>query len=240
MKNKEKIFWGSFLVISAVFLIVTKLGFFQDIGVFSLLMTVFFVACLIKSIVHISFTGMLFSVAFLCIIYAKPLGIEAITPWTVLGAALLGSIGLSLIFKPKHGKYYQKYYKNYGDAFDPGEKFDTIDQVDGDNVTFGTSWGSSIKYVNAQNFANAQIRCSFGAMKVYFDNAQITGDKAYITLDVSFAGVELFVPKTWDVVCNANTSFGGIEEKNKNHPDGTKTVFLNGKVSFSGITIIYV
>lgn len=236
MKSKEKIFWGAFLVIAAIFLIVTKLGFFQDIGVFSLLITVFFAACLIKSVVHLSFTGILFSIAFLCIIYAKPLGIEAITPWTVLGAALLGSIGLSLIFRPKHGKY----YKNYGEAFESKEKFDTIDQVDGDNVNFGTSWGSSIKYVNAKNFSNADIRCSFGAMKVYFDNAEMTGDKAYITLDVSFAGVEFFVPKCWETVCNVDTSFAGIEEKNRSVPDGTKTVFLNGKASFSGITIIYV
>ena len=45
----------------------------------------------------------LFSIAFICIIYDDWLGITALTPWTVLGAALLGSIGLSLIFKKKSG-----------------------------------------------------------------------------------------------------------------------------------------
>lgn len=237
MKNGKKIFWGLFLIIAAVFLVVTKMGYCQEIGVFSLLLTVFFAACLIKSIVHISFSGILFSIAFLCIIYAKPLGIEALTPWTVLGAALLGSIGLSMIFRPKWKNKTGTFYQNYCHH---QEHFDTVDQVDGDQVAFGTSWGSSIKYVHSENFSNAAVRCSFGAMKVYFDNVRMAGDSASVLLDVSFAGVELFMPKTWTVVCNADTSFGGLEEKNRNIPDGTRTLYLTGKIRFAGVTIIYV
>ena len=76
--KKERIFWGLFFIVAAIFLLVSRLGFLGDIGVWSLLLTVFFVACLVKSIAHRSVSGVLFAVAFLCIIYAKPLGIEAI------------------------------------------------------------------------------------------------------------------------------------------------------------------
>ena len=41
---------------------------------------------------------MLFSLAFAAILFDEALGIEAITPWPVLGAALLGTIGLNMIF----------------------------------------------------------------------------------------------------------------------------------------------
>ena len=41
---------------------------------------------------------MLFSLAFLIIVNDELLGLEAITPWPVLGAALLGSLGLNLLF----------------------------------------------------------------------------------------------------------------------------------------------
>ena len=76
--KKERIFWGLFFIVAAIFLLVSRLGFLGDIGLWSLLLTVFFVACLVKSIAHKSVSGVLFAVAFLCIVYAKPLGIEAI------------------------------------------------------------------------------------------------------------------------------------------------------------------
>lgn len=44
--------------------------------------------------------------AFLIIVNDKVLGMEAITPWPVLGAAVLGSIGLKFLFPGfgrKHG-----------------------------------------------------------------------------------------------------------------------------------------
>lgn len=237
MKNGQKVFWGIFLIIAAIFVVVAKLGFYQEISVFSLLLTVFFAAFLIKSIFDISFPGILFSIAFLCIIYAEPLGIEALTPWTVLGAALLGSIGLSMIFKPK---WKRQHCHNNQECNCHYEHFDTIDQVDGDSVSFGTSWGSSIKYVNSVNFSNADVHCSFGAMKVYFDKVIMAGNMATVSLNVSFAGVEMYVPKEWTVVSNVDTAFGGLEEKNKNASDGSMKLILKGKMSFSGVTIIYI
>mgnify|MGYP006893000712 FL=1 len=68
------------------------------------------VQCFIDGILYLAlfkwypqreFLGNPVSIAFICIIYDDWLGITALTPWTVLGAALLGSIGLSLIFKKK-------------------------------------------------------------------------------------------------------------------------------------------
>ena len=48
--KKERIFWGLFFIVAAIFLLVSRLGVLGDIGVWSLLLTVFFVACLVKSI----------------------------------------------------------------------------------------------------------------------------------------------------------------------------------------------
>lgn len=79
-------------------MVISKLGYFPDINAFSLILTVFLVVIIAKSIPHLNFSGILFPIAFICIIYARQLGITAITPWTVLIAALFGSIGLSMIF----------------------------------------------------------------------------------------------------------------------------------------------
>lgn len=61
--------------------------------------TVVFAATLITSLINRSLGGTIFSIAFLLIIYAKPLHIESIVPWTVLLAAFLVWGGLRLIFK---------------------------------------------------------------------------------------------------------------------------------------------
>ena len=102
---------------------------------------------MIKSLLVVSFTGILFSIAFLCILHAEALGITAITPWPVLGAALLGSIGLSLIFPHRH-----KYWKNHVE-----EEFESVDQVDGNVIQLSTSFGSSIKYVNSEDLEHVKM-----------------------------------------------------------------------------------
>jgi hypothetical protein len=78
-------------------------------------------------------------------------------------------------------------------------------------------------------------------MKVYFDNAHITADAAEITLRLSFSAIEIFLPKGWRIVDNIQRSFSGIEEKNRNAPEkDAPVVTINGEVSFSGVTILYV
>lgn len=102
--KKERIFWGVLFILAGIFLVISKLGYFPDMNVFSLLLTVFLVVVIVKSLLRLNFAGILFPIAFISIIYAKQLGITAITPWTVLIAALFGSIGLSMIFH-KHPKW---------------------------------------------------------------------------------------------------------------------------------------
>ena len=100
-KNSGKILWGLFFILAAVYVVVSKLWIMPEISVFSVLLTVFFIWLFLNGIRNVNFWEILFSIAFICIIYDDQLGITALTPWTVLGAALLGSIGLSLIFKKR-------------------------------------------------------------------------------------------------------------------------------------------
>ena len=103
--KSSKVFWGIFFILAAVYVVISKFGILPDIGVFSIILTVFFLWLFVEGIRNVNFWEILFSIAFICIIYDKPLGITALTPWTVLGAAFLGSIGLSLIFGGKKRKW---------------------------------------------------------------------------------------------------------------------------------------
>lgn len=231
--KKDSIFWGLILILAGVFLVISKLGYFPDINVFSLLLTVFLVVVIVKSLIKVNFAGVLLPIAFICIIYDKQLGITEITPWTVLIAALLGSIGLSMIFNKKikwvNNKYNSEDYK-----------FKKIDVEDESYVKFKNSFGASTKYINTDKFKEADFNCSFGAMKVYFDNAIMSNGNAILRINASFSGIELFIPRTWKIDDKTNVFLGAVSEKNKNDQTTTNNLTLVGEISFSGVEIIYI
>ena len=96
--KKDNIFWGVLLLLAAVYILAHSLGFTPDISLMRIVIGIICVMCFIKSAIRLEFGGMLFSLAILLIMFEHVLGIEALTPWPVLWAALFGSIGLTGIF----------------------------------------------------------------------------------------------------------------------------------------------
>ncbi len=235
--KKERIFWGIFLIFGAIFILAAKMGFMQEVGVWSLIWTVLFAAILLKSIIKVNFFGIFMSIAFFAIIYAKPLQIEMITPWPVLGAAVLLSIGCSMIFPKMH---FRKFCKKHNIQFVNGGKEQVINEEDEGNCHCSVSFGSSIKYINSEAFESAGFEVSFGSLQVYFDNAIMKGSEAYIHVDNSFGSTELYIPRTWTVVSGVESVFGGVEKKGREEPNGLHKVILQGDNSFGSISIIYV
>ncbi len=231
--KRENIFWGLFFLCAGVFLIIGKLGFLPDINFFTLACTVLLVAWLIRGVRRVSFGEILFPVAFLCILYDDILGIESLTPWPVLGAAAFFTIGLSIIFKDRFPRGYETYVHR------SCSEESTAEDILDDNFRFGNTFASSVKYVKSDNFTNAQISCSFGEIKVYFDDAIIQNGNATLQLDVKFGNAQLFIPKTWNVINHATAVFGAIEEKNRNCSTGSPTLTLVGDIAFGATEIFY-
>lgn len=230
--KKEKVFWGFLFILTGIFLIISRMGYFPDVNVISLILTVFLVSIIVKSVIHVSFSGILFPIAFLCIIYDKQLGITDITPWTVLIAALLGSTGLSMIFDKRSRWLHINHKWNDND-------FETIDVEDEGNVIFKNSFSGSTKYINTDKFEKADLSCSFGEMKVYFDNATMLNDNAIVRISVSFGEMQLYIPKEWRVINNLNLSFAEVNSNNKSEII-TNTLTLVGSVSFGELEVIYI
>lgn len=229
--KKERIFWGVFFIAAAILLIVGKLGMLGEVNVWTLIGTIVLSACLIKSIMYKNIGGILFTIAFFCILYDKMLGIENLTPWPVLGAALLGSIGAAFLYHP-HGKYHHIHHKWYGHKSE--------EKIGDAQVKISSSFGEVIKYVNSEEFESADISCSFGSLKAFFDHASILKEEAVICVDVSFGGAELYIPKTWKIDNQVRASFGGVDEHGRAEPAGGPVVKLIGEVSFGSVQITYI
>lgn len=236
--KKRKIFWGIFFIVMAMIVVVSKLGILPDVGVFSLLATVFLVWIVVDGIRHRNFYEMLFSVAFLCIIYDKPLGIEALTPWTVLAAALLLSIGLSLLFGGRGKK--KRNIELEWDS-DSGRGIGTSkEQCNGEKIRCENNFGSAIRYINSDNLCRVYLENNFGSMTIYFDNAMIQGDTASVQVDNNFGETNLYIPKEWKIQNELEHCFGSINEHGKAVGTSSAVLYLKGETNFGNIEIYYV
>jgi hypothetical protein len=234
--KRNNLFWGIFFIIAAIAVIAGKLGYFTGFNIYSIALTILLVPVIIQSIENSNFGGILFPLAIIGIIYAKPLGIESITPWPLLLTALLASIGLSMIFGNS-----RCHRGRCGGKILDDENFDTIvNSEDNSIVDYSVKFGSSIKYVNSKDLQKANLGCSFGALKVYFDNTSLNENGAEICLDISFAGVELYIPKTWKTVNEVNVNLADVEEVNSKVESNGPIVRITGKINLGGVQIIYV
>lgn len=234
MKGKN-LFWGLFFIAAAGLIVMNQLGYLAGITTLNLVITIFLIPIILKSAIRLNFFGIFFPLSVLGIIFANELGIIGFVPIPILTTALFLSIGFSIIFG-KHNRCIESWHNIHNE-----ENFgEVVNTQDDDIVNFGVKFGSSIKYVNAKNLKQANFSCSFGALKVYLDNAKISPEGAVINLDISFSGIEIYMPKEWKVLNGIDATLSGVEEKYKRHAEETATVKLTGKASFSGIEIIYV
>lgn len=123
-----------------------------------------------------------------------------------------------------------------------GNYEEIIDDEDDSNVEVFVKLGSTIKYVNSDNFKYARLTNKLGGMKVYFDNAKIKEKEAVIEFNGNMSGYELYIPRQWRIINEIDVTASGMDEKNPRRYDGKdeKIVRLVGSLTMSGIEITYV
>lgn len=235
----SKLFWGLLFLLGAASLLLNRrhaCPFFLHISFFDIFLTIFLIWLLLDGVRRRNFFKILFSLVFIAILYDDVLKITHFSPWTLLGAALLAGIGLTIMFPKRYQKYGTKY--NGFDFADSGKK--VFYENNGEILHFENSFGSCAKYVNTDALINATFENSFGEMKIYFDNAVIKNGVADINLEVSFGNVILYIPKTWNVENHLKRSLGTLREQNQNQSEGFPTLRIYGEISLGDALIIYI
>ncbi len=237
--SANKLFFGVCFLLGAVALILNRLGYFtinQHLNLFTIILTIFFLWTLIQGVCHLNFPEILFSLAFLAIIYDELLGITALTPGTVLAAAILGSIGLELLFpkhlSPRHRKdeFCQEHISMSAKIFDAPDQ---------EVIHLSNTFGASIKYINTDTFIYGNFDNSFGELKIYFDNTLIKNGEAEIRISNTFGSTILYIPRTWRVENYVKCSFGDFKGKSNNITDGP-VLKIYGEVVFGEVKVIYI
>lgn len=227
-RKKDNVFWGVVLILAAVYIIVNRFGVTPDVSIVKLVVAVLCVITFFKSAYRVEFGGMLFSLAILAILFDDELGITAITPWPVLVAALLGSIGLGMIFG-NHGKGRRRRDTIHGGV--------NGSSVSGDEIVINGNFNGDKKNISSDHFTRADVNCKFCGMEISFDDVMIQDGSAVVNLEVYFSGVEFYIPYSWKVVNNTNCIFGGFDEHHAGNGEEGPTLIFEGNVRFGGVDV---
>lgn len=236
--NKNRIGLGLLLIFAGVSLILNKLGYFGQVNVFSLLVSISLLVSAIKRLFARDFYSSMFIFALVALINDDYLGIQAISPWTLfLSSSLLGT-GLSFIFSkgPRFSYRNKRDFKGSYRMDLDGGKF-----IEEENGVFKMDFNftGGIKYIVSDDFKSASVRSNFSGIKLYFNDTNIKGPFADLYIDSKFSGLEIYVPRDWDVKIDIGSPFSGIEEKGRPSGLNTKELRIYGDAPFSGIEICY-
>ncbi len=231
--NGRNLFWGLLFIFAAVLILINQLGYFPGVSMVDVFFTVIMIVIIIRSVRRLNFWGIFFPLGIILIINYDQLNIPNIQPWSILLAAFLISLGFSLLFNRSKIVYIHSRNKN---AFS-----DTVENHQDSNViNCSTKFGDCIKYVNSENFERANINCTFGDVKMYFDNAKIPSGEAKISLNVSFGDLVLYFPREWNVENKVHVIFGEIDNNKREITADSPLVTIHGNVSFGDVRIVYV
>lgn len=236
MKQGRKIFWGIMFIIGALALIVGKMGYLEGIGFWSILITIALIGIFVDGILQRSYGMVLFSLAFMIIVNDEFLGMEAITPWPVLGAALLGTIGLNILFPGNRKKKYKEFRDKMNNQ---GCSLAREDVLCGEEVSFINTFGESVKYLSGNEVSQVFLKNIFGELDIYFDNAILQNGEAHVFVENTFGETVLYVPSGWKVILNVDAIFGDTSERGRNSQTENNVLRVEGKVVFGELEVRY-
>ena len=220
------------LILIAVYLILSRMHLISHVPFFPILFTVIFAYTAIRGFLRLHFFEALLSLALIGCINDKLLGIEAITPVTLIFACCLIGIALDMLFR--NSRKTDDQYTSYAGTTH------MENGADGDFVNVDNSFGSISKYVNSGSLREAQIKNSFGECNVYFNNASLGGSEATIRVENTFGQTRIYLPSTWFVTTRQNTAFGNIHfQGHGNTSEDAPHINLILDASFGEVQVIF-
>lgn len=95
--------------------------------------------------------------------------------------------------------------------------------------------------IHSKDFESAQVSVIMGGLELDMRNADMKGEEAVVNVKLVMGGVELWVPRDWEVISKCSPVMGGIENKTRrNVIDSGQTVkrlIIDGSIVMGGIEI---
>lgn len=234
---KRNWFWGIICILGAILIFGNLFGFLPfTFSLWKIIGTLICLSVIIDGIKERSFYSPLFGIVIIFYLFRKDLGFEDISFWLLMVGTWLLAWGLTSIFHPEknHIKVNKQIDINFGDDDTENVEYSTNSII---NIT--SSFGEKVQYIQTNDLQYVTIDSKFSGLKLYFDQATIQ-NQATIEIDGNFTGIELYVPKEWNVQSHVRAFFGGVDEKGQPSSSGYPTLNITGRVHFGGVEIHYI
>ncbi len=93
--------------------------------------------------------------------------------------------------------------------------------------------------VTSSDFSGGELTAIFGGVECDLRDARMMGKLARLTTTAVFGGIEIRVPREWNVVVKGTPIFGGIDDKNVINPQNpdAPTLLVDATAIFGGVEI---
>lgn len=103
-------------------------------------------------------------------------------------------------------------------------------------------FGGGERRITSSDFRGGDLNAAFGGLDIDLRDCTIEGEEAVIEVLVMFGGIDIFVPRDWNVVLQPVALFGGCSDARKPMEvkipaTGAKRLVIRGTVLFGGFEV---
>jgi len=231
-------FWGVFLLLAAAFVLTNKFIGFADIGIGSIVIAILALAFIVQCLARFHIAPIVIPLAVLYFIFRERLGLPVIQTWKLVAAAVLAFIGLNILLP--HGRRSCNQCGESGGSNDQQQKIPSEGNKD-NNPYVSVNFSAVSRSINADSLETVRLSCNFGAMEIYFNQAELSPNGANAFINCSFGGIQLFVPRHWQIIDKMSCTLAGVDIKSFTAPaENAPRLTLNGSVSLGGVEVKYI
>lgn len=227
MNRIKNIFKGFVAILIAIYLIGNDIGVIPDFNLWRALFGVVFTIGILEGIYRKKIGNTFACIAALYYTIQPVINAPKISIFILIIVVFLLSLAFENIFPTYKKSNQSKNEFGYENSHDSNEE----------NVH--VLFSDVEKYIYSKKFKSYDVNCTFGEIKLYFDNAQILNEEATLYVNCLFGEITLFVPKGWRVIPNVSTMFAEKSCVNQ-AVDPTKVLNIKGSINFAELRIIYI
>lgn len=222
-KTQGRIFWGLLLIVIGGLFLFAQMDWWDFGEVVSRFWPVIFILLGLSMLVSNNFKNVgggvffiLFGTFFLLVKWDI---LHAV--WRYIWPVAIIVIGLWILLRPIW----------HPDKKKPSET--TADDLNISQVFSGTS-----RKIESRNFRGGKADVVFGSAEIDLRGAGLAGGQATLVLSAVFGGIEVYVPREWQVVLEGTPVLGSIESHKKASAAApTETLTIQGSAVFGSIEV---
>lgn len=115
-----------------------------------------------------------------------------------------------------------------------------VDATADDALTATGIFGGPTVATGSQRFHSASLTAIFGGVTLDLRGARPAPEGAVITATAAFGGIDILVPRGWNITTSGTPLFGGVDDKTDHAPDtpaDAPTLHVDALALFGGVEI---